>query len=208
MLDRTNYEKLVSLFSKNDTLKVEKNGGLYDVSGIEYILTRRLWVNRIQKKDEKRKGLDIPCIDVFVLDHCPDRKIVQGLKVLSIKVLQGMMHDKLNFRKDSVGMNICLIMTYLFGRLFPNSIKYKMYNKISSIGNKEKTEFISCYNDIFSQIGVKYPETMMNIIERHLFEDTLLPIPAKYDSYLTTLFGDYMILPKESDRKPSHISSV
>ena len=36
------------------------------------------------------------------------------------------------------------------------------------------------------------------------FEDRLMPIPAGYDSYLRTVFGDYMELPPEEDRVAPH----
>lgn len=36
------------------------------------------------------------------------------------------------------------------------------------------------------------------------FEDTVMPIPAGYDLYLKTAFGDYMKLPPEDERVPQH----
>ena len=36
------------------------------------------------------------------------------------------------------------------------------------------------------------------------FEGRRMPIPVGYDIYLRTAFGDYMQLPKEADRKPTH----
>ena len=39
------------------------------------------------------------------------------------------------------------------------------------------------------------------------FEDTTIPVPAKYDSYLKTAYRDYMVLPPE-DKRHCHLPSV
>lgn len=46
----------------------------------------------------------------------------------------------------------------------------------------------------------------LNSVVRVNFEGESLPIPAGYDRYLTTIYGDYMHLP-DLDRLPSHFSS-
>lgn len=40
------------------------------------------------------------------------------------------------------------------------------------------------------------------------FEDTQLPVPEYYHEYLTQMFGDYMQLPPENQRKGLHLISV
>lgn len=40
------------------------------------------------------------------------------------------------------------------------------------------------------------------------FEDTMLPVPEHYHEYLTQMFGDYMKLPPEEQRKGLHLISV
>ena len=37
-----------------------------------------------------------------------------------------------------------------------------------------------------------------------LFEDTLFSIPASFDKYLTSAYGDYMKLPPEGKRENRH----
>lgn len=58
-------------------------------------------------------------------------------------------------------------------------------------------------------VGPKY---MGNIYQFDLFksavfsdfEDEIMPIPVGYDQYLTQVFGNYMELPPEEDRRPHH----
>lgn len=55
----------------------------------------------------------------------------------------------------------------------------------------------NCYpKDVFSR-AVKVP-----------FEDGVMPIPVGFDCYLKTAFGDYMKLPPEEERIPSHDAVV
>ena len=37
-----------------------------------------------------------------------------------------------------------------------------------------------------------------------IFEDMRAPIPVGYDNYLSNVYGDYMILPPESERRTHH----
>ena len=40
------------------------------------------------------------------------------------------------------------------------------------------------------------------------FEDAMLPVPQHYHEYLTHMFGDYMKLPPEEQRKGLHLINV
>ena len=40
------------------------------------------------------------------------------------------------------------------------------------------------------------------------FEDTMLPVPEHYHEYLTQMFGNYMQLPPEEQRKGLHLIDV
>ena len=57
-----------------------------------------------------------------------------------------------------------------------------------------------------SFLGPRYSDDIKEI-KYVPFEDTKLPIPKKYDSYLKHLFGDYMAMPAESTIRP-HIKEV
>ena len=50
----------------------------------------------------------------------------------------------------------------------------------------------------------KYPKDCFSDALYLDFEDTKMPVPIGYDQYLRIAFGDYMILPPEDKRIPSH----
>lgn len=194
MVDRKNFEKFLSSWRDTDS----------------YCLRRRLWVYRIFRVQDDRAGSvrsqeGCPTIDIFVFDHCPDQKFQKKVKELAIKILQGMMHQTIKREGISSGYQVCLVATYLLGRLFPDDFKFKMYDKISCWGNKKKSNYKSIYNNLFKLVGREYPFEILERMEKHVFEDMELPITEKWDDYLTITYGDYMTLPPEEKRIPEHM---
>ena len=134
MMDRKNFEKFLSSWMDTDI----------------YCLRRRLWVYRIFRVQDHRAGSarsqeGWPTVDIFVFDHCPDQKLWKKVKELAIKILQGMMHQRIKLEGISSGYQVCLIATYLFGRLFPDNFKFKMYDRVSRWGNKKESKYKSIY---------------------------------------------------------------
>lgn len=189
MMDRSNYNKTVNLFSK----------GI-----IPYKLERDLWIDRIQKENEKRDKTKAATIDIFVMDRCPDNNFLRKTKVLMVRTLQGMMKKSPSEPDKAFAYRVCLWVTYILGRPFSQDTKYKWYKKISQIGNKKKTQYITGYNDYFNLVTLRYSGKLMDKFIRHPFEDTTLPITAEYDNYLTTQYGDYMTPPPVEERVPLH----
>ncbi len=207
MCDRDNHEKLVQLFRQNDgvvRLRTEAAGINQEDSGL--VLNRILWIYRIQREGDLRDGLNAATVDVLVMDHCPDNPVLRRLKVLAIRIMQGMMHERVNWKDHSFFMTVCLAVTWGFGRLFSQDFKFRLYHRISRIGNKRDTKFITGYNDYYSLLTLRYTGRLMDSFIPHSFEDTELPITAEYENYLITQYGDYMTPPKESDRVPIHLA--
>lgn len=200
MYDRNNYNKLLDLFKKN------KGVINSSISSSHFVLNRVLWVYRIQKEGDQREGLSAATVDIMVMDRCPDNILLRKTKVILIKILQGMMHQKLEMKDKSFPMKICLIGTYGIGRLFTDHFKFRMYNVISQIGNKKNTRYITGYNDLFKTLNCRYTGKLMDNIIMHPFEDTMLPITEEFDNYLSTQYGDYMTPPPVRDRVPIHIN--
>ena len=148
MVDQTNYDKLLSVFEGED-------------GDQGYRLTRSLWIYRIQKKNETRTGLTAPTIDVFVMDNCPNNLIQRKLKIILIRTLQGMMHEKVTLKGHTLLNRVCLVLTYIMGLPLTDQFKFNCYDRISQIGNKKSTEFISGYNDLFKAIPLRYKANLM-----------------------------------------------
>ena len=190
MVDRVNYDRLRAIFA-------EPRSG--------YCLRRHLWVDRIQRCDDRRGGLLAATIDIFVMDNCPDNAVLRRLKLLLIMTLQGMMKETGSFKDFSLPYRACLCITHLLGRPFSDETKFGWYQRVSRIGNGKRTRYLTGYNDLFKLLKLRYTNRLFDGIVYHAFEDTSLPITEEFDSYLTTQYGDYMKPPVEEDRVPEHV---
>lgn len=62
------------------------------------------------------------------------------------------------------------------------------------------TELCVRYNYMVNE----YPKEVFESAVYKEFEGVMMPIPVGYDTYLKMAFGDYMELPPEDGRVPSH----
>lgn len=91
-------------------------------------------------------------------------------------------NNKIEFILCSINRFLLLRIAFPFLRIFTKSSK--LY-----------TTKLGCYQD--AEIMVK--EDIIDTIDVP-FEGKLFPVPINYDSYLKNIYGDYMKLPKESQR--------
>lgn len=190
MFDRKNYKKLLMYLKE------------YPLQGYEVI--GRSWVKRLTRTDNPLKTQEEHCVDLFVFDPVPANKILAKIKVLAIKTLQGMLKEKPDYKKFSLRYRVLLFITWLLGRVFPREIKLQWYSQISQWGKVYKK--INIYNTWFDQIGrIEFDK---GIVDGYLpvdFEGRQYMAIQGYDSYLRALYGDYMQLPPEEKRVPTHI---
>lgn len=190
-VDRANYDKLVRALKHSDDLQVEMDS------------VTSLWVDRVRRQVTSN-GKYKPTLDILVLDNIPASGFKRKYKLLLILMLQGMIKPSPSFDKGSVVLKICSVATFVMGKFFPIGLKKRWYRKASQIGNSKKTSQIANYNGEYKDLTRCYPSDMMEHIIEYDFEDTKAYILEDYDMCLTTQFGDYMIPPKESERKPNH----
>ncbi len=191
MMDRENFVKTIGLFGE----KRVADG---------FVLKRKQWVERIFRN---RDNLDIssaPCIDIFVIDRCPDNTLLRKYKVNCLRILQGMMKEEKPQKEFSAFYKLCLKITRIIGKPFSQERKYRWYDSISQIGNSKNTRFVTSYNDIFKLLSVRYIGNLMDVVIRHRFENIELPITSEFDNYLSTQYGDYMTPPPLEERIPGH----
>lgn len=192
MMDRENYTKTIKLF---DEKKQETR----------FALNKILWIHRIQDKDDDTNSLKTATIDIFVFDNVPVNGLVRKMKLLTMKMLQGMLKTDIDYSKVSAFYKICLWGTHILGKLFTYNFKFKMYDRVARIGNKKESQYLGSYFSPFKNLKLLYSKTLMKEIVLHKFEDTEMPIAAEYDSYLKAQYGDYMTPPEEKDRVSEHM---
>lgn len=195
IIDRNNYHRLGAILeSSSDKFEIEKNNN------------NSLWLPRLRYKDkEKSDFFDYELtIDLFLIDNVPDSHILAKIKLLMIHTLQGMCKKSMNLKKGNILQKIATFVTYLMGKLFPSSFKYRMYNKVSAMSNSKSTKCCACYNAEYLYCGKQYDKQLLEKVSRVKFDNIAAPISSSYDHYLKILYGDYMTPPNEKDRVPKH----
>lgn len=191
MFDRMNYERFLQTIEKQPLADCKIIGDS--------------WVKRLSKIDNPLIDEEKLCLDLFVFDPVPGNRLVAKLKVLVIKMLQGMLKDHPEYERFSLPYRCLLFGTWLLGKLFTRRFKQRLYSKVSMKG-KNSTK-INVYNTWFDQIGCKeFDKSIMDDYVLLDFEGRKYSAIHGYDSYLTELYGDYMTLPPKSERIPIHIN--
>ena len=153
---------------------------------------------------EKRDGSLAAHVDIFIMDNLPDNRFCARMKLFMLKVLQGMLKQQPSSGNFSFIHRVCLVVTRVIGKLFSRKFLLKLYDKVSQIGNKKQTEYISLANDGFRQLKYKHKYQMMNEFVSHKFENTEFSITTMFHEYLTTRYGDYMTPPSQIEQVPTH----
>lgn len=189
MFDRINYEKFFKVFA-------EQPMEGYKIVGSQ-------WVKRISKTDNPRIAQEEQCIDLFAFDAVPRSKIAARIKVFLLRMLQGMMKDNPEYGRFSLKYKILLFVTWFLGRFVSLDRKQELYRRVSMWGKGENK--INIYNTWFDQIGkLEFDKSIIAEYELLEFEDREYMAIRGYDSYLKELYGDYMQLPPEEKRIPTH----
>ncbi|MDO4488569.1 MAG: LicD family protein [Eubacteriales bacterium] len=150
-------------------------------------------------------------VDIFILDNDPDSALLGKIARLKLKALYGMaMHYRFELDMDKYkGMEKLFVMTLsLMGRLVSMPRIFKMYEKTSVWFNKNKTKklYYSNYQPDWLHCSVER-EWSESAIERS-FEGKRFMCPKDSESVLTMLYGDYMKLPPEEKRVPTHSEDI
>ncbi|MBR6979099.1 MAG: LicD family protein [Prevotella sp.] len=186
-LSRKSYEQLLACLPTNG-MSVERN------------TEQALWIDRLRLEDDANATMDL-----FILDNLPDNLLAAKLKVLMLKVLQGMMKRRPDYSGYSFVNKVLVFSTYNMGRLFSRNRKMSWYHGVSKWGNDKDTKYKILVNDRYSGLTIKYPKRIVASFVRLPFENIEVSALVGWDEYLTMIYGDYMTPPRQEERSPLHI---
>ena len=92
------------------------------------------------------------------------------------------------------------ILSCLFSRHFLKSRLEKVLLKYDHTNSK----YVHNLNSPYSEEKERMPISWFQKTQENAFENVSLPILTQYDDYLRHIYGDYMVLPPESERKNRH----
>ncbi|MBO5136577.1 MAG: LicD family protein [Clostridia bacterium] len=133
-------------------------------------------------------------IDIFPCDNASDKEWIRKMQFYASRVVLAKSLWKRGYETNSVKkklfMGLCSILPE------------KPFKKLSMMKNKSDSQYVQTFLACTSKYrrGV-YDRTWFTETTEVAFEDMIVPISAHYDALLTKLYGDYMQIPSEEDRK-------
>jgi lipopolysaccharide cholinephosphotransferase len=133
-------------------------------------------------------------IDIFPCDNASDKEWIRKVQFYASRVALAKSLWKRGYETDSIKkklfMSLCSILPE------------KPFKKISMMKNKSDSRYVQTFLACTSRYkkGV-YERVWFTETTEIAFEDMIVPISAHYDALLTKLYGDYMQIPSEEDRK-------
>jgi lipopolysaccharide cholinephosphotransferase len=143
---------------------------------------------------------DILHIDIYPLIAAPDSEAGRRNFVRVCYYLYKFLHCKHKEIKYANPSNVNkLRFVKMIARLVPDSIIRKCYHYLEQKYDFEKANFIYT---IAAGYGHKecLPKKLQLESKYVPFEDMKLPIPVRYDEYLTRIYGDYMTPKREGNK--------
>lgn len=153
-------------------------------------------------------------IDVIPMDGMPENKLVNAVHKLKLRFWRGMnqlaQYDELVDQKRKRGTIETIIVKIAGLKIFHNLVKYPTC--IANIRNTlKKYAYDDCDTVINYMAAYGFKETFQRSWfgngTKYKFEDGEYTGPDNYDAVLRTIYGEYMVLPPESDRN-KHCSEI
>ena len=151
-------------------------------------------------------------IDVFPMDGVPANMHLRKLHFSMLKQLRFLFQLKNRGyqppqNKKSKTYYLKLLIKPLVSLMlcvFPRSFVFKLMDKTAALKSYKSSDYIGAF---YSPYGVKasFPRTVYEKTLQGEFNGYLFNIPAGYDLFLKSQYGDYMTPPPENERKQHNI---
>lgn len=130
------------------------------------------------------KDRKAPFIDIFIIERSPSKPIRAGLSRINVRLF--MLSMSLTYIPDSaIGQRLV--------RWIPKLVK-RINKLLVNRDSRETVMYEEDYRKTFHSRDA-YGTPVM-----HPFEDTEIPLPEKWETMLTDMYGDYMTPPPEDER--------
>lgn len=150
-----------------------------------------------------------PSLDLFILDYeAPSF----GLQLTALKVLYALAmghRPRIDYSKYHGVEKIAAHILPLIGKALPTRLLCRWYDRVSARSTSGERLFVSNAPPTIGHFwGSGGPaETVFGHAVPGTLHGREFPLPAGWDELLRTYYGDYMQLPPEDQRVPSHAGS-
>lgn len=144
-------------------------------------------------------------IDIFIWDYISENMIFQKLKILLIRLLQGMLKENIDYSNYNKKEKVLIFSTHFLGLFFTKKIKLKCLNRIYKCSFCGKKGLIHRANDNFKGVSEIFNKETMESYSHLSFENYQFMVNENYIEILKKSYGEnYMIPPSKDEQKPLH----
>ncbi len=202
------YRRLINIINSKNEYKVLNP---YDNEDYYYFFSKMVDKRTILIEDNYKKIKDMGVfLDIFPICNMPNDKEELDKYVKKVKKLERSFFRMYGFKKYYYNKNLIIriikaiifFIPYLFKKkIYKN--KYKLLNLLEKY-ESEDTDYVG---------NVLPPCTIKGMVKKEVydestyvqFEDEMYSASAKYDQYLTQVYGNYMTPPPENERIAPHM---
>lgn len=143
-------------------------------------------------------------MDIFKMDNVSNNPLIARWQYFCGKLYLTYQLSKRTYKSASLKKRILMALSF---PLESAVIREWVLGQTTKYNNRET----DCYGFFFGRTRYHNCVVKKCLYGKPVyvtFEDTKLPVPEQYHEYLTQMFGDYMTLPPEEQRKGLHLISV
>lgn len=212
-MPRDSYEKLIEL-CKNGQISND-----FNIQSFKFNDDMKCYFTRAFASEEKRKEvgfsanseLGLVLIDILPIDGTPNNKLIRKiyyLRVMIQRTLAGISNlgiKSIDKNRSKLEKNILKLAKFL--KLYKLLNRKKIYYKLDKIymQNSWTNKYSGTITGAYKTKEIVKSE-YWGKGANYQFEGRYFRGPELYDEYLTHMYGDYMKLPDEKDRK-SHFTA-
>lgn len=138
-------------------------------------------------------------IDVFPLDHVPEKMIYRKIHNFCCTVIRKMLWSEVGKKTDP---SITMRLLYRAVSLIPRNFVFLLYNMLKNISNRRPTELIRILTFPTPNNGhYGYYKKWCVDLEEVMFEGHFFPGTKDYHEYLSFKYGNYMEFPPIEQRQ-------
>ena len=200
---RCDYDRFMDIFNNDATGERYVFKSIETNSEYPFAFGKVLDTNTVLYEPDEKGIKHSVNIDIFPYDNAPDDSLRLKFMYFCRDIYKSLRLMQLGFLKPNGSFikRFFIVLVTHIARLFPQNFftkrilanaKRYSYKKCSCIGDFTSTSYVKCSKSIFSDF-VKLT-----------FEGKTYNAPRKFDVWLKKIYGDYMKLPPENERKSNH----
>jgi lipopolysaccharide cholinephosphotransferase len=204
IMSRSEYERFFEICRKElDTtrffLQEHRTDSYYRVAFPRLKRKGTIYIRAGQEGSKQHNGVQI---DISVLDNMPGgylaKRLHRGLAFFFRKILWSR-------TGKAVSKSSIVRMAYALLDIFPAKLAFWGFDALARRCNRRPSKLVRHYGMTYPNPkinGYGIPADLLDSFAELEFEGYKFKSIAAYDRYLTLLYGDYMEMPPEDERKP------